>query len=909
MRRSRFRCRGAIFSIFTVIWALGAYLLYANWQDKERQLLDADGAVLSVIYRASVEMYAVATETLFAGVIRRPEVLDVFARGVASEGAAQDAARDRLYHLLLPVYAQINERGVRQIQFHTAQGISFLRFNDPTKFGDPLFDLRPAVRIANTEKRAVSGFELGRVTSAYRYVFPIFRGGQHLGSAESGIPFSSIREAMQRIDPQREYAFVLRRDRLDESLFKDRRALHDTASIHTDFLVEDPGRELADPPPPAAATVRALDARLEPDPRVRAGMSAGRAFSLVVTDRQVDWAVSFEPIRDILDREVGYVIAYARAPLIAVLRPEFFIGLFFVTLALGLFAWFALRLARSRADLSHETQQLQTVTDTLADGLYVSDPWGVIMRVNPGFTQLLGFRAEEAIGRIGHELFHSCDAGMPLAQCPIYVAVRSGAGYAGEVQFRRKDGSLLSVEVASRLILEDGRSAGAVTVFRDITARQAATERIRQLAWYDALTGLPNRALLQDRLAQAMACAARNREQLAILFIDLDQFKTINDSLGHSVGDRLLQQVAARLTDCARASDTVSRLGGDEFVIVMPRIRAPADAAFLAEKVLAAIVRPYDVDGRELHVTASIGIAIYPDDGADGETLIKNADAAMYLAKESGRNNYQYFTEALNASAVSRMSLENALRGALERHEFVLHYQPQVDLSSGALVGVEALIRWQHPEWGLVPPDRFIPVAEDCGLIVPIGVWVLQEACRQNKAWQAAGLPLITMAVNVSAVQFHQGDLAEIVGDILAECGLDAGCLEIELTESALMKGVHSAAEALQQFKNMGVRLAIDDFGTGHSSLGYLRRFPIDKLKIDRSFVSDVTTDPDDAAIVSAIIAMGHRLRLKVVAEGVETPEQLAFLRQEGCDEAQGYHYSKPLPADDVERLMREWPA
>lgn len=776
-----------LFGSFVLAWAVTAWLLHANWRDKERRHLDGDTAVLATTYRASVEMFGLATETVYANVLSRPDVIDAFASGVrAPDEAAQAAARGRLYRLVAPAYAHLTRHGFRQLQFHTAASVSFLRMHDPAKFGDPLVDVRPAVKIANTEKHAVSGFEQGRFIAGFRYVFPLFQGEEHLGSVETSVGFRQMREAMNRIDAARDYAFVLRRDRLDATLFAERRARYATAPIHADFVVEDPDLKLPDAAPPPAAA-RLLDTRLATDSRVREGMAAGLQFTVALQDGAADWAISFVPVKDVLERDAGYVIAYTAAPLVAVLRAEFARGLLLAAGVLGLLAWF------------------------------------------------------------GWRLLHSRDA-----------------------------------------------------LVRD-------QERIRQLAWYDSLTGLPNRALLQDRLGVATAGAMRDQETLATLCIDLDQFKNINDSLGHASGDRLLQQVARRIADCVRASDTVARLGGDEFVIIMPNIRAPADAAFLAEKILAAVARPYVIDGRDLYITPSIGIAVCPEDGCDFESLIQHADAAMYLAKEHGRNNYQYFTAALNARAVERLSLESALRGALERRELSLHYQPQINLASGAIIGVEALLRWRHPVLGWVAPDRFIPVAEDSGLIVPIGAWVLQEACRQARAWQAAGLAPLLMAVNVSGVQFHQADLAETVRDILAEHGLAAASLEIEVTESVLMKSADSAVEILRKFREMGVRLAIDDFGTGYSSLSYLKRFPIDKLKIDRSFVSDITTDPDDAAIASAIIAMAHRLRLKVIAEGVETPGHLGFLLQEGCDEAQGYHYSKPLPPDDLERLMRGW--
>lgn len=559
-------------------------------------------------------------------------------------------------------------------------------------------------------------------------------------------------------------------------------------------------------------------------------------------------------------------------------------------------------------DKLHAEKQMRLsakVFENSREGVIITDADNRIVTVNNAFTEITGYTREEALWQ-NPRILKSGEHG-PDFYTAMWQSITKQGHWQGEIWSRRKNGEVYP-EWLSISTVTDTR--GAIThyigLLADISERKSADERIRYLAQYDALTGLPNRALFQDRLLQAMANAQRDGEKFAVLFLDLDRFKTINDSLGHPIGDRLLQQAAARLTASVRPIDTVCRQGGDEFVIILLQIKNAADPALLAQKILASISQPYDIDDLELHVTPSIGIAIYPEDGRDTESLIKNADAAMYHAKENGRNNYQYFTENLNARAFERLSLENSLRRALERREFLLHYQPLVNLGSGAIIGAEALIRWQHPDFGLVPPDKFIPVAEDCGLIVPIGEWVIQEACRQNKAWQDAGLAPIPVAVNISALQFRQKNLEEVIQRILTESGLAAGHLEIELTESAIMKGAESTVETLLRFKKMGLRLSVDDFGTGYSSLSYLKRFPIDKLKIDRSFVRDVSIDPDDAAIASAIIAMAHRLRLRVIAEGVENQDQLDFLLQEGCDEAQGYHYSKPLPADGLERLLRE---
>ena len=434
-------------------------------------------------------------------------------------------------------------------------------------------------------------------------------------------------------------------------------------------------------------------------------------------------------------------------------------------------------------------------------------------------------------------------------------------------------------------------------------AAEQATAQMSYMAEHDFLTGLPNRSLLTDRLAQAIALAQRHGKKVALMFLDLDHFKHINDSLGHAVGDQLLQSVAKRLQECVRHSDTVCRQGGDEFVVLLAEVEAVQDAALTAEKLIEAMAAPHLIGGHRLHVTLSIGISLYPDDGKDVEALVRNADTAMYHAKKSGRNNYQAFTPDMNARAVARQSVEEALRHALEQREFVLHYQPKVNLETGAITGAEALVRLQRSDHPLVYPTQFVSIAEDCGLILPIGKWVLREACRQTAAWLQAGLDIGQIAVNVSAVEFHGKDFLAGVRAILNDTGLDPRYLEFELTESGLMQDTEPTTAILHALKDLGVQIAVDDFGTGYSSLSYLRRFPIDTLKIDQSFVQDIDGDAGEA-IVSAVIAMGMSLKQRVVAEGIETRQQLAFLQSHHCAEGQGFYFSRPVVAEEFATLL-----
>jgi diguanylate cyclase (GGDEF)-like protein len=437
-----------------------------------------------------------------------------------------------------------------------------------------------------------------------------------------------------------------------------------------------------------------------------------------------------------------------------------------------------------------------------------------------------------------------------------------------------------------------------------VLSLQQANEKLHYLALHDSLTTLPNRVLLEDRVVHAIASAQRSGTLFALMFLDLDRFKIINDSLGHSYGDKLLQAVARRLVDALRAEDTIARIGGDEFVILLQDITQPEAAGGIAEKILSVLSDPFCIEGQDQYMSTSIGISLYPNDGQDLRTLMAHADSAMYHAKKIGRSTYQFFSKEMNALASVRLENEKNLRHAIENNEFELHFQPRIHVQTGEIVAMEALVRWRHPQKGMIPPDQFIPLAEDMGLIIPLGAWVLMTACQQNKQWQDAGLPHLRVAVNLSAVQFRQNNLAEFITQVLEDSGLDASYLELEVTESVVMHDAEKATSILEQLHAKGIHLSIDDFGTGYSSLSYLKRFPLDTLKIDRSFVRDISTDANDAVIVKSVIALAHSLKLRVIAEGVETERQLAFLSDLHCDEYQGYFHSRPLPVPEFQQLL-----
>jgi diguanylate cyclase (GGDEF)-like protein/PAS domain S-box-containing protein len=648
----------------------------------------------------------------------------------------------------------------------------------------------------------------------------------------------------------------------------------------------------------------------EPLPMGRA-LAGERGFMLSRDYRRRLVAAAFAPVGD---TGLGAVLKVDAAELFLPGHAQLLAGgasvLVLALVGLGLLRWRLLPLIREvllserrarslSASLAESEALSRAVLESVEEGILTVNGRGEVESLNLAAQRMFGVGLEAAQGRSVNLLIpnawgegeNACLAGL------------GGDGSGREMMGRRQDGSVFPLEVrASRL--KCPRHILHVLAVRDISQRKAQEARLFDLAHHDPLTGLANRALLRDRLSQAIVAARRAHDHVGVLFLDLDHFKVVNDSLGHQLGDRLLKTVASRITGCLRQGDTVARQGGDEFIVVLPGVTRFEDVGMVAAKILAAVSAPYQLDGQELHTGVSIGVAVFPEDGEDGDTLLRHADIAMYHAKQAGRSNYQFFTPEMNRAARQRLELETSLRQALGRREFGLEFQPIVSMATGVASGVEALLRW-HPPAGPVGPDRFIPVAEETGLIVPIGEWVLREACSQFKAWQAAGCGLERVVVNLSVRQFAQRNLVSVVRAALDAAELTPEHLGLEITESLLMTNPVEAIRVLTLLSDLGIQISVDDFGTGYSSLSYLKRFPIHKIKIDRSFVRDITHDAEDAAIVTAVVAMAHSLDCRVVAEGVETEAQLAFLRRLGCDEYQGYYFSRPLPGPALmERLQ-----
>ncbi|NJN46563.1 MAG: EAL domain-containing protein [Candidatus Competibacteraceae bacterium] len=561
-----------------------------------------------------------------------------------------------------------------------------------------------------------------------------------------------------------------------------------------------------------------------------------------------------------------------------------------------------------RRQIETELRLASSVFDNTTEGIVITDAQHKIIFVNKAFTQVTGYSRHEVIGQTPAIL--KSGSHDPAFYARIWESLQATEQWQGEISNQRKDGTTYTQWLNLNQVRDQaGKISHYVGMFTDISQRKQQELWVQFLTHHDPLTGLANRLLLQKRFGEALNRAGRHQQVVGLLLIDLDHFKTINDSLGHALGDALLNEVAQRLRTCTRESDLVARLGGDEFGVLLDPLSHSQDAATPARKFLDVLTQPFKFDDHVLYISASVGISCYPTDGNDVQTLLKNADTALYRAKEDGRNDYVFFSNEMNFQATETLFLSNSLRLALERDEFILEYQPCLDLMSGQMTSVETLIRWQHPQLGLIPPARFIPLAEQTGMIVAIGEWVLRTACIQASTWKRDGLPPLRLAVNLSARQFRQPDLPQRIAAILHETNFSAHALELEITESMVMQDPSRTQHILNEIKAMGITVAIDDFGTGYSSLSYLKRFPIDYLKIDQSFVGDIPTDTDDMAITRAIVALAKSLRLRVIAEGVETLEQQTFLTREGCEEGQGFLFGKPQSAQQLQALLsRRWP-
>ncbi len=1028
-----------IYSLLMLILfeVVGIYGLYRDWRNEIEKGVAEQQLTLEIAYRASVNMYQLAAESLFLDIPRHGDAFETFQSGMeavaTTDAAKANQLRGKLYRELYPVYQEMRNTGFRQFQFHSPSGQSFLRMHAPETYGDHLFDMRPSLKAVNLEWKPRSGFELGKDQAAIRYVFPVLHQGKHLGSVEYGVPFSVVRDAISVLDRSREYAFLLRSDRVKQVMRGNVVERYGVSALSDDYLVEDPKATLPDSLQPLSPVALALSGRLRDMPQIRHALKVGERAAVTLEQNGASWIVLLHPVLDIEGKQAAFMVTYAKDTAVAVPNRQFILyaGLYTVLLTgLGFALW---RFYRSNEALLAERKSLKILTDTMSDGLLATDESGLVVAINPAMRKISGFDNAADLDAWACRLFRDPALaalgaepafGEPPLPCQ-YLA--SGIEQVRHAPLFRRDGSMIDVEFSTKAILEEAQFRGTVTVFRDITERLLAEENLRlsshvfentaegiiitdqhghilvvneafsrisgytldavkghkpnilsagpdneqayremnaslehgdhwhgeflnrkrsgslyviamtvsavrnpegklthyvgvfrdiseqkqstemmqRFALHDILTGLPNRALLHERMDKVLRNYATSKKGAALLFLDLDQFKHINDSLGHGVGDQILQQVTGRLLGSVRDGDTVARIGGDEFFILLESITSHRQVEEVVQRILFDMTKHYLIDPLNLHLTCSIGISFFPEDGTDIESLVRKADMAMYEAKRNGRNSFHVFEPGLLGRASERLKIGNALHGATARGEFRVFYQPQNRASDGVCEGVEALVRWMHPTLGMVSPAMFIPIAEDVGLIGEIGTWVLRESCRQLAAWHKIGIDIPRVAVNLSVQQLENEDLPTIVAEALREYDLDTSELELEVTESMIMNQADKVIGILHALSDMGIKLAVDDFGTGYSSLSYLKHLPVKRLKIDQSFVREITSDPNDQAIARAIIALGHSMEMDVLAEGVETEAQAEFLRAENCDLLQGYLFSKPVPADEIAQLWR----
>ena len=1156
-------------------WLIGVFSswhwLHGQHEDAVQTMLERDLAALSISWQAVQSLQRNSVITYVEEYVEDPLTIELLQAALDPDRI--DLARLELFRHLSPAYVRLVERGVRQFHFHLPNGDSLLRFHHPERFGDNLFALRESIRLVNSTLEPVFGFEVGRVVSGYRSVFPVIDGqGQHLGSVELSMPFKVLQNELQTLLPNRSIQLLLHAQRQRDILFYEQQSLYEAWPASAVFLVEDPHGLRPDSPPALPTEIEALIQRLGERPELIEQMRQGQEWAFPFNSNGRHYAILLVPVFDPSGAEVGVVVSYHPEPGLAALEGGLRVqmaGAMLGTLVLVLILFFLLRVLGQKLD---ERNRLKVITDTVGQGLYLSDADGRIISANPYAQELLGFSEAQMQGQCAHDLFHRHESNEfePSAACPIIQAVQAGREYRDETVFRKADNQLFETMVVSRPLMLQGRFVGTVTVFENIQERKATeralqdrdhrlrklgaelpgfvyqylthpegssafiyasdgiqdiygvtpkqveqdaapvfavmhandlheveetiaasarnltpwhaiyrvhhpdkgtiwveghatperldegstiwhgyihdvTERerarrdleeseakyrtlvenapvviyrceveppwrmlhisrsaerlsghpsdafldgtvswgdlihpedatrleqamadvvadhrafeleyriirndgairwmreagdvhrlpgphagiclqgiitditeqksdqvqLQRSAHYDALTGLPNRVLLADRLEQAMVRACRSENVLAVLFIDLDNFKPINDEHGHATGDDLLVAIAERMRNSLRSVDTLARLGGDEFVAVLSDLSEPGDAQPLVRRVLEAVAVPLDIRGLKLQVTGSIGLTFYPQaTDQDADQLLRQADQAMYQSKVKGRNTWQVFDLEHDASLRGRHAALERFKVALDNDELVLHYQPQVNLRTGHVSGVEALIRWQHPERGLLMPGEFLPVIERSEVDIELGQWVLSRALEQRQRWSAAGLEL-TMAVNLSAHCLQKPDFLHCIDQVLTgHPELPDGGLEFEILESSALSNLDGVSALVRNCAERGIGFALDDFGTGYSSLSYLKRLPVSVLKVDRCFVGDLEHDVEDLSILEGVLGLSRAFRMDIVAEGVETIEQGSLLLQLGCERAQGFGIARPMPADEVADWIRQW--
>ncbi|MDR9498131.1 MAG: EAL domain-containing protein [Hydrogenovibrio sp.] len=880
-----------LFLLLISIWLGGMSFLNHQSDQQKQQYIDKKLSDLTLAWRSVQHLQKKSKRAFLNTYIMQPDVLALLHQ--AQDPAKRDQARKRLERKMNPVYAQLKASNIYQFQFTLPDNTSLLRMHRPDFYGDDLSGLRDSFRIANETLKPVSGFGLGRVLPGFRNVFPIIDEGEHLGAVEFSHAFEALRQDMAFIDPSREYSLILH-PRVKHALFQHFKNYYTQSRFNPDWIETDTSKDLPNSPPRASSFSDRSGQILSQMPVVTKNMRQGDSFAIGYQLNGQPYLASFLSIRDLENKPAAYMIALAEAPFLGQLDERLSASLIFITLLVVLLGAAIHLINQSRQDL-----KIAATAFNVQEGIVITDPDGHILKVNQSFTRLTGYAPHEVIGKTPAVL----SSGQQSSKFyeTMWRDLKKQGRWQGEIWNRRKNGEVYAEYLTITAVYNDqGKISHYIGAFVDITQRKEDEEQIRKLAFYDPLTGLPNRRLMIERLEHAIVMSERHHTYGAVLFIDLDNFKHLNDTRGHDVGDQLLIEVSERLKDVSRDADTIVRLGGDEFVVICEAMSnderlAARDAEKIAEKIRESLTRPYHLDGIEHYNSPSIGIALFRDGLNDLDELLKQADNAMYQAKNAGRNTIRLFNPAMQKELEDRLLLEKDLRQALENDELQLHFQPQVD-QQGHLLGAEALIRWQHPQRGMVSPVDFIPLAEESHLIIQIGHWVLQQACEMLCAWQKTPvLSHLTLSVNVSGRQIRQQNFVREVLDIVHHYQIPPERLKLEITESVALDNMLDTLEKMQALREAGIIFSMDDFGTGYSSLSSIKQLPISQVKIDKSFITDLESNQNDKVLTETIIAMGRALKLEVLAEGVETEAQKDKLIRLGCFHYQGYYFSRPL--------------
>ncbi|MEE4637351.1 MAG: EAL domain-containing protein [Wenzhouxiangella sp.] len=896
----RYRRYLVAWGLLGVASALVALLLYHQHKSNVDNLLAHSLSAQQISWNAVQALQRNSVSTYLEQYVNQPRTLDLLR--AAQSPDTREQSRAELFELLQPAFRNMTARGIGVFHFHLPDGESLLRFHSPEHFGDGLIPVRESIRLVNTQLEPVHGFEAGRLLAGYRSVYPIVdSSGLHLGSVEFSLPFPILLAELKQLVPGRVFQVLLDRSLQRDILFDGLKDRYPTWPGSEQFLVaSSEGRE-------ASRVVDRLAHAVGRNPALRAVAEARASSASRVEIDGVDFVMTLEPMVDPGGAVVGLLLSYAPETALTHMDQAFRLNLLLAGLGLLLLGVGAHQLIRFASDKFAERERLDLITRSLGQGMYALDAQGVVTEVNPRACTLLGYAPEELIGQKAHELFHTHlgdprDDSLP---CPILAATSRGERFTGEQRFRCRGGRGLEVSLTSVPLSEQ---EGSVTLFDDISRQKENERKLHTIAHYDALTGLPNRVLLSDRLALAMARARRSRTPLVLAFVDLDGFKAVNDTHGHNAGDRLLVELARRMQNCLRETDTVARLGGDEFAVVMTDLSDLASYTRLLDRLLVALAVPERIEGNEVQVSASIGVSLYPQRvEIDADQLLRQADQAMYEAKLAGKNRYRVFDVDRDSELRGRHEHAEQLRRGMDRDELLLYFQPKVNMRTGDVLGAEALIRWQHPEQGLLLPAAFLPLISRHSLEVDLGRWVLRRALAQMKIWKSKGLKL-PISVNISGDHLQHPDFFKELVDLLAGYPeLNPSDLQLEVIESSALEDMGAVSEVIARCSELGVEVALDDFGTGYSSLTSLKRLPVRVLKLDRSFVRDMPHDLENLAILDGVLNLARAFGLQAIAEGVATLQHGRLLLQLGCEAAQGFAIARPMPAVGVASWVEQW--